>query len=90
MKTQIWQGFSLMSNLESEQAHRDQPHPGVEAVEVGDRRGVAVLVDPEVVRVEDGDKPEGDAGRGQQVEHGVQQLSPDASAAPARSVHEHG
>ena len=62
----------------------------MEAVKVGDGRGVAVGVGAEVVAVEDGEESDGDAGDGQDVEDGVQQLVPDAAAAAASAVHQHG
>ena len=55
----------------------------MEAVEIGDGRGL-VVDGPQVVRVEHGDESDSDAGDGQDVEHGVQELVPDAAAAPAR------
>ena len=60
----------------------------MEAVEVGDGRGLAVD-GPQVVRVKHGDEGDGDARDGEDVEHRVQQLVPDAAAAPAGAVHEH-
>ena len=80
----------LNADLEGEESHDGESDPGVEAVEVGDGRGVAVAVGAEVVRVEHGDEADDDAGDGQDVEDGVQQLVPDAAAAAAGAVHQHG
>ena len=62
----------------------------MERVEVGDGRGVAVGVGAEVVAVEDGEEADGDAGDGQDVEDGVEELVPQAAAAAAGAVHQHG
>ena len=59
----------------------------MEAVKVGDRRRVLVVVKAQVVRVQDGDEADGDARDGQNVEHGVQELVPDAAATSTRPVH---
>jgi len=44
------------------------------------------LINSEIVRVENGEKADDDAGDGQEVEHGVEQLAPDPAAATARAV----
>ena len=76
--------------LEGEKSHRSKPHPGVKAVKVGDGRRFLVVIQTQVVRVQDGDKADGDARDSQDVEHRVQQLVPDAAATSARPVHQHG
>ena len=61
----------------------------MKTVKVGDGRGVAILVRPQVVRVQHCDKGNGHAGDGQDVEHGVEQLVPNATAAAASAIDEH-
>lgn len=60
------------------------------AVEVGNGYWVALVVGAEVVRVEHRDEADGDARDGEDVEQGVQELVPDATAATHRAVHQHG
>ena len=50
----------------------------------------ALGVCPHLVPVEDGHEADDDARDGQDVEHGVEELVPDAAAAAASAVHEHG
>ena len=80
--------FLATNDLEREQSHSGESDPRVETVEVGDGGGVAVH-GPQVVRVEHGDEPDGDARDGEDVEHRVQQLVPNPAAATASAVHEH-
>jgi len=42
------------------------------------------------MRLQDGDESKRDARDGQEVEHGVEQFVPDATAATTRSVEKHG
>lgn len=66
--------------LQDEQAHRDEAEPGVQRVEVRDRRV------GQVVRVPDGQEAEADARDRQSVEERVRQLGVDVAQAPAQSV----
>ena len=56
------------------------------------RDGVVLIVaiPPVVVEVEHGQESHGDAGDGQDVEHRVQQLVPQAATATASAVDQHG
>ena len=50
---------------------------------------VEVRYSGEGVVVPGGEETDSDAGGGEQVEHGVQQLGPDTPAATTRPVHQH-
>lgn len=70
--------------LQSKQAHGDESHPAVQGVEVADGRLRQVVV------VQDRDEAHHDAGHGQGVEDGVEELDVDAAAAAADAVEQHG
>ena len=79
------EGEGAGDELEEEHAHGGQAQPGVDAVHVGDGLGLG-----QGVVVPGRHEADDDAGDGQEVEHGVDQLAPDPPAAPAGSVHQHG
>ena len=79
-----------MTDLEEEEAHGGESQPGVETVEVRDGGGPAVGRHAVLVVVPGGDEPHDDTGDSQEVEHGVEELGPDATTTPARAVHQHG
>lgn len=76
--------------LEEEEAHGGESQPGVETVEVRDGGGPAVGRDAVLVVVPGGDEAHDDTGDSQEVEHGVEELGPDATTTPASAVHQHG
>ena len=80
----------VMTNLEEEEAHGGESQPGVETVEVRDGGGPAVGRHAVLVVVPGGDEPHDDTGDSQEVEHGVEELGPDATTTPASAVHQHG
>ena len=79
------EGEGAGAELEQEHPHGGEAQPGVDAVHVRDGLGLG-----EGVVVPGGHEADDDAGDGEEVEHGVDQLAPDPPAAPAGSVHQHG
>ena len=61
----------------------------MEAVKVWNWPGHSVLL-IKLVRIPDGDEAYDDGRDGQQVEGGVQELGPDATAATATAIDQHG
>ncbi len=78
------------ADLQCEQSHGGQPHPGVQAVEVRDGGPLVVRAPPVAVEVQHRQEAHRHARDGQDVEHRVQQLVPQAAAAAARAVDQHG
>lgn len=61
----------------------------MKTVEIGNWCRVSIFVHSQVVRVEDSNESDDDAGNSQNVEDGVKQFVPNATATTAGPVHQH-
>ena len=75
--------------LQGEGGHGGEAKPGVDAVEVEDGILLAVWTLPQALVVPDGEEGEDDAGDGEEVEDGVEELRVDTATAGAGPVDQH-